>query len=76
MSTVITGKEDIQAYRLLVLKQGLKAELRGMRLTRGRTCYSIIKEEFNLKGNKEKVLKQYEEILREMGVLVEEKKEI
>ena len=61
--TMITG-ESIMHYRLLTLIQGLKAEIRGMRLTsKGRTCYSIIKSEYGLKGNKEKVLVQIQEIM-------------
>tara|TARA_R110001592_G_scaffold259994_1_gene524283 strand:+ start:128 stop:337 length:210 start_codon:yes stop_codon:yes gene_type:complete len=61
--------EQIDGARMLVLRSGLKVELIGMRLTRGRTCYSMIKEEFNLKGNKEKVLKDFEEILRANNIL-------
>ena len=61
--------EQIDGARMLVLRRGLKVELIGMRLTRGRTCYSMIKEEFNLKGNKEKVLKDFEEILRANNIL-------
>jgi len=61
--------EQIDGARMLVLRSGLKVELSGLRLTRGRTCYSMIKEEFNLKGNKEKVLKDFEEILRENNIL-------
>ena len=59
----ITG-DSIQHYRLLTMIQGLKAEIRGMRLTsKGRTCYSMLKQQFNLKGNKRKVLAQVEEIM-------------
>ena len=36
--------EQIDGARMLVLRSGLKVELIGMRLTRGRTCYSMIKE--------------------------------
>ena len=61
--------EQIDGARMLVLRSGLKVELSGLRLTRGRTCYSRIKEEFNLKGNKEKVLKDFEEILRANNIL-------
>ena len=61
--------EQIDGARMLVLRSGLKVELIGMRLTRGRTCYSMIKEEFNLKGNKEKVLQDFEEILRANNIL-------
>jgi len=59
----ITG-ESIMHYRLLTLIQGLKSEIRGMRLTsKGRTCYSIIKSEYGLKGSREKVLVQIQEIM-------------
>jgi len=61
--TMITG-ESIMHYRLLCLIQGLKAEIRGMRLTsKGRTCYAIIKSEYGFKGNKEKVLTQVEQLM-------------
>jgi hypothetical protein len=67
--TVIT-KEQIPAFRAKMLLMGLKSEIRGMRLTsKGPTCYSIIKREFDLKGNKQKVLTQFEQILKDEGVL-------
>jgi len=60
---VITG-ESIQHYRLLIMIQGLKSEIKGMRLTsKGRTCYSLLKSLYGLKGNKAKVLAQAEEII-------------
>ena len=51
--------EAINAYRNQVLLRGLQAEVRGMKLTRGRSCYAVIKEQFGLKGNKKKVLDQF-----------------
>ena len=66
MSFTIEGKENINLARLLTLKAGLKIEIAGMKVTRGRTCYSMIKDEFNLKGNKQKVLEQSEDIINEM----------
>ena len=62
MATIITGKENIQAYRMKVLKVALKLELLGMK-GRGRSAYSIIKSEFGLKGNKQKVFDQFEQML-------------
>ncbi len=56
----ITG-EHIGLYRLMTMRQGLKLEIQGMRLVRGRTCYAIVKEEFGFKGNKGKVLAQLED---------------
>jgi len=60
---VLDTPEQINSYRMICLRQGLKLELIGMRLTRGRTCYSMIKEEFGLKGNKQKVYDQFVELL-------------
>jgi hypothetical protein len=58
---IITG-EHIDVLRLLALKGALKLECVGLRATRGRSAYSIIKSEFGLRGNKASVLKQFEEI--------------
>lgn len=55
--------EAIALYRQKVLLKGLEAELRGMKLSRGRSCYSVIKEEYNLKGNKQKVYDQFKQLL-------------
>lgn len=57
--TVFAGWSAVNVYRMMTLASGLSMETRGMRLTRGRTCYSIIKEEFGLRGNKQKVLDQF-----------------
>ena len=59
---MIGNPDNVELYRWQVLKQALKMEILGMK-RRGKSAYSIIKEEFNLKGNKQKVLKQLEEIL-------------
>ena len=68
MSIMLDTPEQIQAARLLVLRQGLTLETKGLRLSRGRTAYSIIKEEFGFKGNKIKVLEQFEEMLEDLGI--------
>ena len=62
---IITGKENIDRYRLIVLKHGLKLELLGMQ-KRKPSCYSVIKDEFNLKGNKQKVYDKFCELIKEM----------
>ena len=59
MPTIIDTPERINMFRMLTLKSGLKLEIAGMRMNRGRTAYSIIKEEFGLKGSKQKVLDQF-----------------
>ena len=59
---IIDSQHEIELYRLQVLKSALKMEILGMK-RRGRSAYSIIKEELNIKGNRQKVLKQLEEML-------------
>ena len=55
--TTITGAH-IPLYRLMVMASGLKLEIKGIRFSRGRTCYALAKSEFGFKGNKAKVLAQ------------------
>ena len=52
----------IELYRLLTLKSALKLEVLGMK-GRGRSAYSIIKEELGIKGNKQKVLHQVNQMV-------------
>ena len=64
--------EQINAFRLLTIRQGLKAEMVGMRLTsRAPSCLSIVKREFGIKARTAAdALPLFEARLREMGVLV------
>ena len=65
----LTDPENIANYRLLVLRKGLYLETKGIRMTRGKSCYSIIKSEFGLKGNKLAVLDQFTKLLEDRNVL-------
>jgi len=56
MANVLTGNQ-IDAYRAKVLLSALKLEILGMK-RKGRSAYSIIKSEFNLKGNRQSVYDQ------------------
>jgi hypothetical protein len=58
MTIVITG-ENIGRYREKVLLSALKLEILGIKRSRGATAYSIIKREFNLKGNRQSVYDQF-----------------
>ena len=62
---IARGTKNTHKVRIFVLRNGLRMEmdpyLKGLRITRGRTCYSIIKKEFGFRGSKEKVLKQLNE---------------
>ena len=56
---------------MLALRARLRLELVGMK-GRGRTAYSLLKEELGIKGNKQKVLEQVNEMIqsvkRERGI--------
>lgn len=52
--------EGIELYRILTLKQALKLEIKGMKLSRGINAATIVKREFGFKGNKKKLLEQLE----------------
>ena len=60
---ILDTPEAIAAYRQRTLLRGLQGEIMGLRLSRGRSCYSIIKEEYGLKGNKQKVYDQFKQLL-------------
>ena len=64
--TAITGNA-IDLYRLKVLRTGLKLECKGLQ-KRGQSCFQIIKKEFGLKGNKQSVLVQFENLICKMEV--------
>jgi hypothetical protein len=52
---VLDTPQKIEAFRLRSLRQGLKLEMKGMRLTaKGKTCYAILKG-MGYKGTKQQV---------------------
>ena len=64
MATVITGSEKIAGARLITLKHMLHLEMQGMK-RRGRSAYSIIKDELGFRGSRQKVYDQLEEYINE-----------
>jgi hypothetical protein len=60
--------EAISAYRLLMLASALKLECKGIYPIKGCSAYKQIKKEFELKGNKQKVLSQFDCILIDAGL--------
>ena len=62
MGTLIATPDGINKVRLLTLKSALKLEILGMN-RRGRSVYSIVKQEFGFKGSKAKVLQQLENVI-------------
>jgi hypothetical protein len=63
MKQAIHTENQVQFFRLLSLRSALKLEILGMK-RRGQSAYSILKKELGLKGNKEKVLEQVQEIIK------------
>jgi uncharacterized protein (DUF2141 family) len=49
---------QIATYRLATLRTGLKLEIKGLRMSRGPTAYSILRSEYGYKGKREAVLAQ------------------
>jgi len=61
-ATVITG-EHIGLYQLVVLKRGLVAEGRGLKMSRGASMMTIAKKNYGLKGNREKLIAQVQALI-------------
>jgi hypothetical protein len=62
--TTLTGSQ-IEAARLLTLRQMLKLEMMGMSRSRGPTAYSTLKM-MGFKGTREKVMEQLNQIRNEL----------
>ena len=60
---VLDTPEQIDFGRMLTLKAALKLEVVGLK-RRGRSVYSIIKEEYGLRGNKAKVLEEFTKLIQ------------
>lgn len=59
-------KGGVEILRLRTIVSGIKLEMKTkMKLTRGISCYALAKQEFGLKGNKEKVYAAMVAILAE-----------
>ena len=69
---IAENKYQIQLYSMLVLRARLKLELVGLK-GRGRTAYSLLKQELGIKGSRQKVLDKVNEIIQ---VMKEQKGEI
>ena len=67
---MLNTPNQIDAFRLLTLRGALRLEVMGMK-RHGRSVYSIVKEEFDLKGNKQKVFDQFTKILQEHNIMKE-----
>jgi hypothetical protein len=64
--TMLTTPKQIHAFRIATLVSGLKLEIRGMSVSRGRSCYSILKDDLALTGTRPVVLAAAQEILEKL----------
>ena len=55
----------IELYALLSLRAALRMEVEGLK-GRGKTAYAIAKQELGIKGNKQKVLDQVNQMIQSM----------
>lgn len=66
--TMITGNQ-IHAFRLMVLRSGLTLEIKGLRISRGRSCAAIIREMIGSKTrDKTALLFEFEQWMERDGV--------
>jgi hypothetical protein len=62
---------DVEVFRLMTIRMGLKAERMGMRLTaKAPSCRSIVKKEFGIKDRDiNTVIAKFDAILLEAGLI-------
>jgi hypothetical protein len=68
---MITGKENIELFRLMTLRQGLKLELMGMKVSRGVSILKILKG-MGYKGTRQQILTQLDEVHAQIHRATEE----
>jgi len=68
---MITGKENIELFRLMTLRQGLKLELLGMKVSRGVSILKILKG-MGYKGTRQQILTQLDEVHAQLHRTTEE----
>tara|TARA_R100001129_G_scaffold132840_1_gene94327 strand:+ start:539 stop:736 length:198 start_codon:yes stop_codon:yes gene_type:complete len=62
---MINNPKSIELFRLLTLRKGLYLEIKGMK-KRGKSSYQIIKDEFELKGNKINVYNKFTDYINQL----------
>jgi len=62
--TMITNPTQINQFRYMTILRGLGLEIKGLKVSRGMTMYSLIKKELGLKGTRESV---YNELAQMLG---------
>jgi len=68
---MITGKQNIELFRLMTLRQGLKLELLGMKVSRGVSILKILNG-MGYKGTRQQILTQLDEVHAQLHRATEE----
>jgi hypothetical protein len=68
MSIMLDDPDAIMAYHMLAQYHAAKLELLGMKHSSGRSIIAHIRKTYGLKGNKESVVEQFNQILIDKGI--------
>jgi len=60
---ILDTPDAIARYQLAVIKGRLKLEIKGMKFSRGETAYAAAKRLYGVKGSREKVLAQLQDMI-------------
>jgi hypothetical protein len=60
---ILDRPDQIEHFRFLTLRQALKLEIKGLKMSRGVSAYAILKRELGLKGSRISVFSQLSEML-------------
>ena len=60
---IIDKPEQIELYQMLVVRKMLQLEMKGLKMSKGRTAYSSAKKLFDIKGSRQKVLDILDEMI-------------
>jgi len=64
---IIDNPNHIELYQMMVQRQALVLEMNNMK-TRGRSAYVLIKEQYKLKGSKQRVLEQFTKMIEDIKI--------
>jgi hypothetical protein len=66
MAIVLETPKQIAGAVMLIQRKALGLEIKGMKLSRGRTAYAVIKDTYGFKGSKESVYKQFTDHIKDL----------
>lgn len=68
-TTVFSGANATRVYQLIAQRSAMKLEIRGMHHSSGRSVIAMVKRDYGFTGNKQRVLEQFEALLRKKGII-------